>query len=52
MNGSHSIQQSKDKTTGIKVGLVKYKLFGKLRAFGFEIWRFFFYLYADYAWRF
>lgn len=41
MNGSHDIHLSKDKTTGIKVDLVNYTLFGKLRAFGFEIWRFF-----------
>lgn len=41
MNGSHAIHLSKDKTTGIKVDLVNYTLFGKLRAFGFEIWRFF-----------
>lgn len=35
------MNQSKDKTTGIKVDLVNCTLFGKLEAWGFEIWRFF-----------
>lgn len=35
------MNQSKDKTTGIKVDLVNCTLFGKLEAWRFEIWRFF-----------
>lgn len=53
MNGSHAIHLSKDKTTGIKVDLVNYTLFGKLIGpLGLKFEDFFFYLYANFAWRF
>lgn len=49
MNGSHNIYQSKDKKTGINVGLVNYKFLANLGLLGLNLEiLFYLHVYANY----